>query len=168
MFNGFFNYRAMKEFSKYALTVNMESQVLAEKAAGTNPHLATTGGKSAMINGTFVASLAAQATIDLSSSTVCDCAGETVADGSDVWLLVLQKADGTPYVMKASNIEASAALKVPYYDPSIYVPIGLVNYINDSGSNYVIGTTNIDGDDCVIYQIFGMPLVPHSDNILKN
>ena len=162
-----FSHKPMKNFINFMSNNNMGTQAVAEKNAGSDPDLKTTGTAPICVGGVFVASLTAQATLDLTDSDYCDCAGETVADGEDIWMLVLTEADGTPYVMKASEIEASAELSIPHFDGSTYAAIGLVNYINDSGSDFVIGTTNLDGTDCVIYQVIGN-VMPDPDNWDKN
>jgi hypothetical protein len=172
MFTDFFNYKMMKDFSAYMLSINHATQAVAAKSAGSDPDLKTTGTALCMVNGELIESLTACATIDLSDVAVCDQAGEVIGDGYEqYWLVVAKGSDGTCLVLGASEItltSSGAELKIPYYDPTVYVPIGLVKYVNDSGSDFTIGTTNVDGTDAQITQLTMLPIVPHTDNLDKN
>lgn len=165
-----FSHKAMRELMSFLETYNCETQVLAPKGAGSDPDLKTTGTKAAVI-GNVPVNLPAVATIDLSDATVApDLAGTTIATANEQWWVVMQKADGTTLVAKGSDVtltSSGAVFKMPDYDPSVYVVIGLVKYVNDSGGDFIIGTTNIDATDCQEHQITGS-MFPHIDNWDKN
>lgn len=171
MFDSFFNYKMMKDFSAYMLSINHATQAVAEKTAGSDPDLKTTGTALCTINGEIIESLPAAATIDLSDSAVCDVAGESIPNLYEQYWLVVADEDGACLVLAASEVtltSTGATLKIPYYDATTYVAIGLVKYVNDSGSGFTIGTTNLDDTDCNITQLTCVPIVPHTDNLDKN
>jgi hypothetical protein len=178
-----FSHKAMRDFSRYMASFNTATQALAAKTAGSDPDLKTTGTGACVVDGAFVASLAAQATIDLSSTTVCHAlvspltagalAGKVIADNGQFYLLVTTEADGTPHVYWAHNSATAAddvapTWKCPYYSPD-QLSIGVFKYDNDAAAgNHTIGTTNIAAADDDYYQLIGPSILPHLDNMDKN
>jgi len=163
--------KAVQDLAAYGLTYNMATQAVAAKTAGSDPDLKWTGTAAFVLNGQFYTALAALATIDMSSTTVApDLAGGSIPTTYEQYWLVLATAAGAALVKAASTVtltSTGATLKIPYFDPTTYFPVAIIKYVNDSGSGFTIGTTNVDGTDCQIYQILG-PLVPHDDNVDKN
>ncbi|MHC4643813.1 MAG: hypothetical protein ACYS32_19395 [Planctomycetota bacterium] len=167
----------------------MATQAVAAKNAGSDPDFKTTGTAQCVVAGTFVASLAAQATIDMSDADVAEpldarlsgsnglasaLAGKIVADNGQFYLLVTTESDGTPHVYWAhSNVtaedDAAPTLKVPYYPAATELAIGLILYDNDGTAGaFTIGTTNVVAADDTYYQLTGPSLIPHVDFWDKN
>lgn len=160
----FFSYVIQREMVKFLQSVNLETQAVAAKSSGSDPDLKTTGTKPAWLNGVFIPAVTVQATIDLSSSTVCEVAGEVMTQDSLQWLLVCQKANGTTYCYDAGT---AAAPVIPNWNPLLYIPVGLVKLVADGGA-LTIGTTNLTTSTHVFpYQLTG-PVFPDSTAIDKN
>lgn len=176
-----FNYRPTKDIIDYLSSYNMATQAVAAKAAGSSAHFKTTGTGQCVVNGAFVASLAVQATIDMSDAAVAlplanptsVLAGKVVADNGRFMLAVLSAADGSPYVVWAHDDPVAEdagdpTFKMPYYDPSLLV-IGIILYSNDANTAaFTVGTTSVEAADDTYYQITGANILPHVDNIDKN
>lgn len=178
-----FSHKAMRDLARYLSSSNSASQAVAAKTAGSDPDFKTTGTAQAIIDGAFVASLTAQATIDMSDVAVAEplanglgispLAAKVVADNGQFYLLVTSEADGTPHVYWAHNSAVAAddvapTLKVPYYSPDECV-IGLILYDNDGTAGaFTIGTTSVVAADDTYYQLIGPSLLPHVDNWDQN
>lgn len=172
-----FNYRPTKDLADYLSSYNAATQALANKSTGADPDLKTTGTAQCVVNGAYVASLTAQATIDLSDSAVAEAdlaglalAGRSMADNAQFYLLVTTESDGTPHVYLASNVadDVAPTLKIPYYGPA-ELCIALDLWDNDAlGVAAVIGTAvKTDADD-TFTQLTGPNLLPHVDNWDRN
>ena len=185
-----FAYKGMKDFARYMSSQNMATQAVAAKGAGTNPHFQSTGTAQCIVDGTFVASLTAITTLDMSDAAVAlplqyplvhradgpqPLAGKVIADNGQFYILVTTKAaggDSASYARwahdnKTAEDDAAPTLKVPYYGPD-ELTIGLILYDNDGTSGaFTIGTTNVVGADDTYYQLIGPNLLPHIDNFEK-
>ena len=178
-----YNYRPMKDFADYMSSQNMATQAFGVDGGADNKDLDADGGAPCVVNGAFVAALAAMGNIDMSDEAVAEpiaqfgsvaLAGKVVADNGQFYLLLTTEADGTPHVYWAHNSvtaedDAAPTLKIPYYDPD-ELTIGICKYDNDSVAGaFTIGTTAFDHDaDAVFYQLIGPSLLPHLDNMDKN
>jgi hypothetical protein len=143
-----------------------------------------TGTAQAVIDGAFVASLAAQTSIDMSDAAIAEpiiqfpgepvaLAGKVVADNGQFYLLFTTEADGTPHIYWAhdditAEDNAAPTLKIPYYSPD-ELTIALLLWDNDALSgDLTIGTSNLDTADDTFYVLTGPSLLPHLDNIDRN
>jgi hypothetical protein len=179
-----FSHKAMRDLALYAASNNMATQAVAIKSSGASPDFKTTGTAQCVVGGTFVASLSAQATIDMSDADVAEplagglgvsaLAGKVVADNGQFYLLFTTESDGTPHVYWAHNSATAAddvapTLKVPYYPAATELAIALCLWDNDALSgNLTVGTSNLDTADDTFYQLTGPSLVPHVDNWDQN
>ncbi len=177
-FGPLFNYRPMKDLVNYLSSYNNATQALANKSTGADPDLKTTGTAQGVVNGVHIASLPANATIDLSDGAVAvpdpllgtALAGMVMADNAQFYLLVAMNIDGDAKVYLASNIADNVApdLKIPAYDPQ-FLCVGLDLWDNDAlGAAATIGTSvKTDADD-TFTQLVGPNLLPHIDLWDKN
>jgi hypothetical protein len=177
-----FSHKAMRLLSRYAASNNVATQAVNIKSDGGTDYK-TTGTAQCIVDGTFVASLAAQATISLASAVVCTplsnklegaagqpspLTGKVVLDDGQFYMLVTTEADGTPHVYWAhdnltAEDNAAPTLKIPFYNPD-ELTIGLVLYDNnDLGADMTIGTSIVSVDDDTWYQLIGPSLMPHVD-----
>jgi len=177
-----FSHKAMRNLARYMSSNNVATQACDLKSDGGTDYK-TTGTAQCVVDGAFVASLAAQATISLASATVCHelaanieggnqarspLTGKVIADNGQFYMLVCTEADGTPHVYWAhdnltAEDDAAPTLKIPYYSPD-QLPIGLVLYDNDDlGAAMTIGTSITSADDDTWYQLIGPALMPHVD-----
>lgn len=186
-----FAYKGMKDFARYMSSQNMATQAVDIVGSADDPDLETTGTAQCIVDGTFVASLAAAALVDLSDAAVAlpieyplanradgpqPLAGKVVADNGQFYLLITTNALGDnsgTFVRWAHDSltaedDAAPTLKVPYYSPD-ELTIGLLLYDNDDAAgDLTIGTTNLDADaDATFYQLIGPNLLPHIDNFEK-
>ncbi len=173
-----FNYRPMKDLANYLSSYNNATQALVNKSTGADPDLATTGTAQAVVNGVHVASLPANATIDLSAPAVAmpdpilgtALAGMVMADDAQFYLLVTMNAAGAAKVYLASEVadDEAPTLKIPAYYP-LYVCIGLDLWDNDalSGAATIGTSVKTDADD-TFTQLVGPNLLPHIDLWDKN
>ena len=90
-------------------------------------------------------------------------------------MMVTAKSDGTLQQWIACETATASGtaptIKVPFFDPSLYVVVGFMWYDNDLGSNTVT-FCQTDGSvamqtDATFYQQLG-PVFPHPDNLPKN
>jgi hypothetical protein len=171
-----FSHRSMKDIMNYMSSQNIASQGCdLESDGGTD--FAVTGTAQCVVNGTFVASLAASANVDLGDEDTCppsllgvELAGYITPDNEQVYYLITVEADGTPHVYLASNRadDTAPTLKIPYYSPD-ELAIGLVLYDNnDLGAALTLGTSILSVDDDTWYQLIGPSILPHVDNFDKN
>lgn len=169
-----FSFRPMQKLAEFLQTKLIDDPNFLAVGEGASPNFDVDTAATALINGARV-ELAAEV-FEMNNTARTDCAGETVATAYEVWLAFFMDANSVGYCKKASDITLTATgatLKVPDYDATILVPVALVKYVNDSGSPFVIGTTNVVAGDYTIYDLTsdgGMltPLFPHSDNWDKN
>ncbi len=171
-----FNYRPMKDFINYMSSYNNSTQAMALHTSGSDPRVKTTGTGQCIVNGVHVASLAAQATIDLSDTAVAETsllgvvlAGRVFADNAQWYMLLTTEADGTPHVYLASNVADDVApdLSIPGYTPT-ELTIALMLYDNDiTGGAFTLGTTNFEAG-ATFTQLVGPNLMPNPDNWDKN
>ena len=183
-----FSHKAMRDLARYLSSSNSSSQVAAIKTAGSDPDFKFTGTAQCVVDGAFVASLTAAATIDMSDAAVAEplagnitgttgapspLAAKSVADNGQFYLLFTVEADGTPHVYWAHNNLTAAddvapTLKIPYYSPD-ELTIALCLWDNDAVAGaLVIGTTSLETADDTFYQLLGPSLLPHVDNWDKN
>jgi len=177
-----FSHRAMRNLARYMSSNNVATQACDLKSDGGTDYK-WTGTAQCVVDGTFVASLTAAATISLaavattiplsgkvggSGGNASPLVGKVVADNGQFFMLVTAQADGTPKVYWAhDNVtaedDAAPTLKVPYYSPD-ELPVGLVLYDNDDlGAAMTIGTSITSADDDTWYQLVGPALMPHVD-----
>jgi len=182
-----FSHKAMRDLARYLSSHNSATQAGDIKSDGGTDYK-TTGTAQCVVDGAFVASLAAQATIDLTSADVCaplagnidgntgapsPLTGKVVADNGQFYMLLTTEADGTPHVYWAhdnlvAEDDAAPTLKIPYYSPD-ELTIALCLYDNDDlGAAMTIGTSIVSVDDDTWYQLIGPSLLPHVDNFDKN
>jgi hypothetical protein len=160
----FFNQAAQRYLAKYLTTYNMATQALAIDGVNAE-NIQTTGLAPVMLNGVLIPALPADAELDVSEDAVGDAVGTVVADGGGAYFLVLAKADGTLSVWKAGTpaaLAANIALKIPAYDPTTYVAIGLIKVL-PSGEAFTLCTTALTTIGSYI-QLVG-PVLPHPDNL---
>lgn len=86
------------------------------------------------------------------------------------WFVVLAKSTGVISVWQAGD-EATIAggavsLKVPQFDPLVYVCLGLLKVAKDDAGNHTLGTTALTGDGTYV-NLVG-PVFPHPDNLDLN
>jgi hypothetical protein len=175
-----FNYKPMKSIADYLSSFNCATQAFAAKTAGSDPDLKNTGTAACVINGGFIGSLTASATIDLSSATVAEplangtaLAGKVVADNGQFFLLATVEADGTPHIYWAHNSATAADDVAPTFLCPNYatdeLTYGVLLYDNDGTAGaFTIGTTNIVANDDTYYQLIGPSLIPQDVTIDKN
>jgi len=175
-----FSHRAMKNLSRYLSSNNVATQACDIKSDGGTDYK-WTGTAQCVIDGAFVASLAAAATISLAAVATTiplsgkltgdgesPLVGKVIADNGQFYMLVTAQADGTPKVYWAhddvtAEDDAAPTLKIPYYSPD-ELPVGLVLYDNDDlGAAMTIGTSIVSVDDDTWYQLLGPALMPHVD-----
>jgi hypothetical protein len=182
-----FSHKAMRLLSRYAASNNVATQACNIKSDGGTDYK-WTGTAQCVVDGAFVASLAAAATVSLDSATVCAAlsnklegtsgkesplTGKVIADNGQFYMLLTTEADGTPHVYWAhDNVtaedNAAPTLKVPFYNPD-ELAIGLVLYDNDDlGAAMTIGTSIVSVDDDTWYQLIGPSLMPHVDFFDQN
>jgi hypothetical protein len=181
-----FSHKAMRDFSRYANSFNCATQAVAAKTAGSDPDFKTTGTAACVIDGAFVGSLSACATLDMSSSTYAKpivapltagvLAGKVIADNGQFFLVVTSNATagltGT-FAYWAHNSATAAddvapTFKMPYYSPD-ELTIGVILYDNDAQSGtFTIGTTSVAAADDTYYQLIGPSIMPHLDMFDKN
>lgn len=104
-----------------------------------------TGTPIIIVGGKIIGAITADAEIDL-SSTSYSCAGGVISTGYQRAIFVLYAADGASpgdVVMSAQVLEADK-IKVPYFDQETYACVGAVLILNKTGSDFVIGTTDLD------------------------
>jgi hypothetical protein len=89
-------------------------------------------------------------------------------------IMITAEADGTMGLWSASAhsaIGTEPTLKIPYFDPSVYVVIGIIDYANDAASATVTfgesGGGSDFGTDGTFIDVIG-PVFPHPDNMPKN
>jgi hypothetical protein len=173
----------MKDIMNYMSSNNVATQVVDQKDSNNaGPNLMTTGTAQCVVNGAFVASLAAAADIDLSDDAVAldattpegglALAGRALVDQSQLYMLITTNAagdnDGTFVRAAGYDVDSSPTLKIPYYNVD-ELTIGLLLFINNAGTRtHTIGTTNLYDADCTFYQLIGPNLLPHVDNFDKN
>jgi hypothetical protein len=162
---------------------NVASQTLAQKSGdNAGADIKTTGTGVCVVNGTYVASLGAAATIDLSDAAVAiqasaiegalPLAGRTLPDNTQLWMLITTTAvggiAGTFVRAAGQHADSVATLKIPYYPPT-ELCIGLWDFDADEGNRpHIIGTTNLYDGDCNFHQLVGPNLLPHLDNWDRN
>jgi len=164
-----FDKKAMKQLAGYLTSYNMGvSQAVA--FADENP--STTGTKQAMINGTIINSLPAEADADWSDEDTAatlvagDARGTVLANGQSVYITVFARSTGLLRIDLAGSValDASVALKVNVWDSSVWAP--LATTLVDAGGAVTLGTTDINAI-VTITQLLS-PILPHPDNILAN
>ena len=124
------NHRSMKDLVDYLSSFNAATQAVDAKGANnTNPDYATTGTAQCVVNGTYVASLGAAATIDMSDSAVAKdatvkegglaLAGRAFPDNSQFYMLFTTTAvgglAGTFARLAGYHVDSAPTLKIPYY-----------------------------------------------------
>lgn len=98
-----------------------------------------------------------------SSNKAIQASGNVVASGDSMYYLCLANSAGTITLVKASDegvLDANIELKIPVYDPSIFVAIGTL--LIDSAT-FTLGTTSTAGVS-TFAQLYG-PVFPHADNL---
>lgn len=177
-----FSHKAMRNLARYMSSNNVATQTCNAKSDGGTDYK-WTGTAQCVVDGTFVASLAAAATISLSAAATTIAlsnklegangseslhAGKVIADNGQFYQLLTAQADGTPKVYWAhDNVtaedDAAPTLKIPYYSPD-ELPVGIVLMDNDDlGAAMTIGTSILSVDDDTWYQLIGPALMPHID-----
>jgi hypothetical protein len=186
-----FSHKAMRNLARYASSRNEATQAVAAKGAGSDADFKTTGTAQCVIDGTFVASLSACATIDMASTTICRdisgkvpgnngnssvLGGKIVADDGQFYLMITTNATGGltgtfAYWAHNNHVaedDAAPTLKIPYYSPD-ELPIGLILYDNNGlGTDMTFGTSFIQAADDTYYQLIGPALMPHVDHWDQN
>ncbi len=173
------DHRSMKDLVDYLSSFNAATQAVAAKEAdNTGPDFKTTGTAQCVVNGAFVASLGACATIDMSDEAVAmpqttkegaaDLAGRIMPDNSQFYLLITTNATGglagTFARLAGYHVDSAPTLKIPYYPPT-ELCIGLILYDNNvNNAIFTIGTTNTRDADDTYTQLTGPNLLPHIDN----
>jgi hypothetical protein len=167
-----FTKKSAQDLAAYMTSYNMESQVVSYVDDADDNDLQTTGTKPCMINGVFIPSLTADASMIVADDTTGNAAGTTIADDFERWFIVLADADGTLSLWTAGDAAAiggNAVLKIPAFDPSTYVALAVILYANDNASAEVtVGAAACDWNtDGTFYQLTG-PVFPHPDNFDEN
>jgi hypothetical protein len=179
-----FNYRPTKDLLRYLSSQNMADQTVAIHTSGSSPLMKWTGTAQAVVAGTFVASLAAQTSIDMSDAAIAmpitnfpgedvALAGKVVADNGRFYLLFTTEADGTPHIYWAhddlvAEDAGAPTLKIPYYSPD-ELTIALLLWSNDAlTGDLTIGSSNLDTADDTFYVLTGPSLLPDIENIDRN
>lgn len=155
-----FSYKPARDLAAYIGSYSAASQTLA--IDGANPeNIQSSGGGLAIFNGVAIASLPADAELDISADPIGDAAGAIISDGYDQYFAVFAAADGVLHLMKAGvqALLGTAVVKIPGWDASLYVCVGTMLIVNDSGSNIVIGTTALTGD--LTFIDFAGPVLPY-------
>ena len=98
-----------------------------------------------------------------SSNKAQNCVGNVVASGDSMYYLALCDSAGTLTLVEASDtgvLDADIEIKIPQFDPSVFVAIGLM--LIDSAA-FTLGTTSTAGI-VTFTQLLG-PVFPHSERI---
>ena len=99
-----------------------------------------------------------------------------LTDDFRLWIMVTAESDGTLGCWIASDahvaIGTTPTLKIPYFDPSVYCVVAIIDYRNDAAATVTFGEaagngTFTDTDDAWIQQVVG-PVFPHPDFLPKN
>ena len=101
-----------------------------------------------------------------SSNRAINGVGDVVASGDSMYYLALADAAGTLTMVLAGDggeLDADVTLKIPQFDPAIFVAVGLL--LIDSAA-FTLGTTSTAGVS-TFTQLMG-PVFPHADYIDKN
>jgi len=91
------------------------------------------------IQGQFYSKVAITA-IDLSASAI---AGTIIPDNYKAAMLLLLDAAGNPVMKISANVLIADKITIPAFDLNTYTCVGAVMVANDSGSNFVVGTTSL-------------------------
>jgi len=100
-----------------------------------------------------------------SNQTAEAAVGQSIPEAGGAWYACLATKDGVLTLVKASAIVADDAnweLKIPKFEPEMFVLIGLLSVAPTSGA-HVLGTTDLTTVG-VFYQVLSS-VVPHSDNL---
>ena len=100
-----------------------------------------------------------------------NAAGTSITASYDQWFLVTAIADGTLQIWEAGDEAATgyAEMKMPQFDPKLYVALGAIHIANGSSAAFVVGTTSwATGSVTETYVQITGPVFPHADNMDKN
>jgi hypothetical protein len=102
-------------------------------------------------------------------------AGQEVADDFRVLIMVTAESDGSLGIWRASVDVAKGTVPtpdIPYFDPTIYMVVGWIDFANDTAGTAVTfgdtgGGVDFDSADGVFTQQIG-PVFPSAANLPKN
>lgn len=155
-----FGNKGVGALAAYLSTYNMVDQAFTFTNAAD---AATTGTGDCTINGIYVPSLPASGVLDWDAEEIGgDALGKIVPTAYSMWFAAFADVTGKLYIYKAGEmaLDGNEVLKIPFFDPSVMVCIGLFN-INSTG--WTAGTTAV-GTMETEYAVIG-PVLPHPDNL---